>query len=108
MTVTELPATATPLPDAAIVSPGDDAPLSAAPAADGSAPIGFGALLDALNAGGAQLERAEGAENAYISGAGSLQDMVFERAKADSLVSVAAAASSRMAQSLNTLAQIQL
>ncbi len=90
------------------VAMSDDAPLPSTGAAEPAAPLGFGALLDALSAGGAQLERAEGAENAFISGSGSLQDMVFERAKADSLVSVAAAASSRVAQALNTLTSMQL
>jgi hypothetical protein len=95
-------------PDAGAVVPdrGDESPrVSALTASD---PIGFGSLLDSLNAGGAALERAEAAENAFAAGTGGLQEMVFERAKADSIVSVAAAASSRVAQSLNTLVQMQL
>ena len=71
-------------------------------------PPGFGALVDALNAGSAQLGKAEAAENAFASGTGGLQEMVFERAKADSIVSIAAAASSRAAQALNTFVQMQL
>ncbi len=94
--------------DAGAVAPdiGDEPPaVSALPGAD---PIGFGTLLDGLNAGGAVLEKAEAAENAFAAGTGGLQEMVFERAKADSIVSVAAAASSRVAQSLNTFTQMQL
>ena len=88
----------------------DAAPVSVVPLdrPAGDASLGFGSLLEALNAGGAQLDRAESAENDFAAGTGGLQEMVFERAKADSLVSVAAAAGSRVAQSLNTLAQMQL
>jgi flagellar hook-basal body complex protein FliE len=71
-------------------------------------PLDFGSLLDALKAGGAALDKAESAENAFAAGTGGLQEMVFERAKADSIVSIAAAVSSRVAQSLNTLVQMQL
>jgi hypothetical protein len=78
------------------------------PSRGAPATLGFGAVLDAIDAGGAQLERAQGAENAFISGTGGVQEMVFERAKADALVSVAAAAASRVAQSVNTLTQMQL
>lgn len=109
--MTELPALANLVPqqlDARGIAPdsGDERPhVSALP---GSPPLGFGSLLDALNAGGAALGKAEAAENAFIAGTGGLQEMVFERAKADSIVSLAAATSSRVAQSLNTLAQMQL
>lgn len=92
---------------------GNDVPLVAAPAAPDVpsgdvAPLGFAALLGVLDAGGAQLQRAESAETAFANGSGDLQTMVFERAKADSLVSVAASTASRVAQSLNAIAQIQL
>ena len=90
---------------AALNGPGDDAPLSANPA---SRSLGFTTLLDSLNASGVALQKAEAAENAFVSGTGGLQEMVFERAKADSIVSVAAATSSRVAQSLNTIASMQL
>jgi flagellar hook-basal body complex protein FliE len=73
-----------------------------------SQPLDFGTLLDALKAGSAALDKAESAENAFAAGTGGLQEMVFERAKADSIVSIAAAVSSRVAQSLNTLVQMQL
>lgn len=91
-----------PLGSAAIPS-GDDGARSA-----GSDTLGFGAVLSAMNAGGAALERAQNAENAFVSGTGDVQEMVFERAKADTIVSVASAATSRVAQALNTLTQIQL
>lgn len=86
----------------------NDDPSPGMGVAGDASPIGFGAVLDAMNAGGAALEKAEGAENAFIGGSGNVQEMVFERAKADTLVSVAAAATSRAAQSLNTISQIQL
>jgi hypothetical protein len=70
--------------------------------------LGFSGVLEVLRSGGATLERAEQAENAFVAGTGGLQEMVFERAKADAVVSVAAAATSRVAQSLATLSQIQL
>jgi hypothetical protein len=70
--------------------------------------LGFTGVLDVLRSGGAALERAEQAENAFVAGTGGLQEMVFERAKADALVSVASAATARIAQSLTTLSQIQL
>jgi flagellar hook-basal body complex protein FliE len=112
MTITPIPALqplAAPSDAAPMGSPSDDAPLSAAgTGANDVAPAGFATLLTALNDGAAQLERAEGAENAFIAGTGSLQEMVFERAKADSLVSIAAATSSHVVQSLNTISQMQL
>jgi hypothetical protein len=98
-----------PLPPGMTAANEPDAPLPpAAPNGADGGPLGFGGVLDALNAGGAQLERAAGAEDAFVAGTGGLQEMVFERAKADSLVSVAAAATSRVAQSINTLTQMQL
>jgi flagellar hook-basal body complex protein FliE len=105
MTITDLPA-ASRLPDLqALQIP--DAAQTAAPGNDSSS-LGFGSVLDAMNSGGAALEGAAKAENAFIDGSGGLAEMVFERAKADALVSVAAAATSRVAQSLNTLSQMQL
>jgi hypothetical protein len=85
---------------------GDERPV--ATALPDTQSLGFSTLVDALNAGGGALEKAEAAENAFVAGTGGLQEMVFERAKADSIVSVAAAASSRVAQSLNTFTQMQL
>jgi hypothetical protein len=85
---------------------GDDRPLAAATPDTQS--LGFTTLLDSLGAGSAALGKAEAAENAFVAGTGGLQEMVFERAKADSIVSIAAAASSRVTQSLNTIAAMHL
>jgi flagellar hook-basal body complex protein FliE len=107
-TLSALPDPAAVQPDTAAARPdiGDERPrVSGIP---GGEPLGFGTLLDSLNAGGAALAKAEAAENAFVAGTGGLQEMVFERAKADSIVSVAAAVSSRVAQSLNTFIQMQL
>jgi flagellar hook-basal body complex protein FliE len=73
-----------------------------------AATFGFGSLVSALRAGTQSLQRAEGAENAFIGGTGGLQELVFERAKADIVVSIATAASSRVTQSINTVTQMQL
>ena len=86
-----------------------DAPRPSTSSADAdAATAGFGSLVDALQQGTQALQHAEGAENAFINGAGGLQEMMFERAKADVLVSLASAASSRVTQSLNTLTSMQL
>jgi len=105
MTITPLDAVQN-TPAATIIEP--DAPR--APQGDGTdaATFGFGSLIDALQAGTQTLQRAEGAENAFIAGTGGLQEMVFERAKADVLVSIATAASSRVTQSINSITQMQL
>lgn len=83
------------LPDVAATAP--------APApADGNA---FGKLLDDV---GASLDRAAGAENAFAAHAGSLQDAVYERARADVVVAAAAAAATRIAQTVQTLTNMQV
>jgi flagellar hook-basal body complex protein FliE len=86
-----------------------DAPLASTSSENAdAATAGFGSLVDALQKGTQGLQSAEKAENAFIKGTGGLQEMMFERAKADVLVSIATAASSRVAQSLNSLTQMQL
>jgi flagellar hook-basal body complex protein FliE len=105
MTITPLDA-AQQTPAVTVIEP--DAPPAANAGSTDAATFGFGSLVDALQAGTQTLQHAEGAENAFIRGTGGLQEMVFERATADVLVSIAAAASSRVTQSLNTLTQMQL
>lgn len=91
-----MPVRAIPLiPDAAV------APPSATPG-DASA---FGKLLDDV---GASLDRAARAENAFAAHAGSLQDAVYERARADVVVAAAAAAASRVIQCAQTLTNMQV
>lgn len=65
----------------------------------------FGA---ALNSAGTALMRADRAETTFASGSGALKDAIFERAKADVLVSVAAAAAQRTAQALSTILSMQI
>jgi flagellar hook-basal body complex protein FliE len=105
MTITPLDA-AQNTPVATVIEP--DAPRASQAGGTGMATFGFGSLIDALQAGTQTLQRAEGAENAFIAGTGGLQEMVFERAKADVLVSIATAASSRVTQSINSITQMQL
>ncbi len=83
------------LPDAPIASP-------SAATADGGA---FGKLLDDI---GASLDRASRAENSFAAHVGSLQDAVYERARADVVVSAAAAAASRVVQCVQTLTNMQV
>lgn len=57
---------------------------------------------------GATLDAAANAEDAFSAGHGSLQDAVYERARADIAVSVAASAAQRAAQALQTITGMQL
>jgi hypothetical protein len=45
---------------------------------------------------------------AFASGGGGLQNAIFERAKADVLLSVASAAAQRTAQALSTILSMQI
>ncbi|HZT14127.1 MAG TPA: flagellar hook-basal body complex protein FliE [Candidatus Baltobacteraceae bacterium] len=66
---------------------------------------GFSQALDAL---GALFGRADNAENAFADGKGDLQTAVYERARADVALSVAAAAAQRAAGALQTLLNMQI
>jgi flagellar hook-basal body complex protein FliE len=80
-----------------------DAPLvDAAPQTDGNA---FTKALDAI---GVVLDGATRAENAFAQGAGSLQDAVYERARADVALSVATAAAQRSAQAMQSILNMQI
>jgi flagellar hook-basal body complex protein FliE len=80
----------------------DAAPGYTPPAGDSS---GFGEVLDAI---GRVLTNATGAEDAFASGNGSLQDAMYGRAQADVALSVAAAAAQRAAQAVQTLMNLQV
>jgi hypothetical protein len=81
----------------------DEAPAThAAPRADASA---FARAVDAL---GAIFEDATRAENRYAGGHGSLRAAVYERARADVTLAVAAAAAQRTAQAMQTLLSMQI
>jgi flagellar hook-basal body complex protein FliE len=79
------------------VAPGFDAQRSS--------PSLFARALDDV---AAVLDRAQSAEDAYASGTGSLQDAVYERARADVTLSVAEAAAQRTAQALQSIFNLQV
>jgi flagellar hook-basal body complex protein FliE len=76
------------------------APLAASP---GAAP--FADVLDAL---GTTLERAQGAEDAFAAKRGSLQEAIYERARADVALAVATAAAQHAAQAVQSVLNMQI
>jgi flagellar hook-basal body complex protein FliE len=80
----------------------DTAPALPPAASDQS---GFAQALDAI---GKVLGDANAAEDAYASGAGNLQNAMYERAQADIALSVATAAAQRAAQAVQTLMNLQI
>lgn len=81
-----------------------DAPVAPQPAANGDAGA-FGEMLDDI---GAALGRAERSEDAFAGGTGDLQSAVYERARADVVLSVATAAAQRTAQAISTVLNMQV
>ncbi|HEY5349044.1 MAG TPA: hypothetical protein VIJ64_04900 [Candidatus Lustribacter sp.] len=81
-------------PDAAVPSP--------AQAADGA---GFAQALDAI---GRVLGDATRAEDAYAAGTGSLLDAQYRRAQADVTLAVTTAAVQHVAQTMQTLMNLQI
>lgn len=81
-----------------------DAPFAAAtpPSAD---PNQFAKALDGV---GRMLAGASRAEDAFASGTGSLQDAVYERARADVALSVATAGAQRASQAINSILTMQI
>lgn len=79
-----------------------DVAAAPAPRADGQS---FAKLLDGVSA---QLERADTTERAYTNGAGNLQEMVLDRARADIMLQVAATGAQRVAQGITTLFGMQI
>ncbi len=77
----------------------------AAALAPRSNPGAFGRAVDAL---GALLDGASSAEDRFAAGRGSLQDAVYERARADVALAVATAAAQRGAQALQSLLNMQI
>ena len=84
------------LPD----SPQPDEPARVQP----SAADAFARAVDAV---GGIFEQAQRAENAYAAGAGSLRDAVYERVRADVVLSVAVAAAQRTAQAVQSVLSMQ-
>jgi flagellar hook-basal body complex protein FliE len=95
------------IPDAPLLP--DAAPLPDAPSQGASSragdPAEFARALDAL---GATLTGANAAEDAFASGSGSLQNAVYERARADVALSVATAAAQRAAQAVQSILNMQV
>lgn len=79
-----------------------------APAARAAAPADAGPFSRALDDLGSLLGNAERAEDAFASGAGDLQNAVYERARADVALSVATAAAQRSAQALQAILNMQV
>jgi len=73
---------------------------TAAPPADA-----FGKAMDDL---GSVLSSAGAAEDRFASGAGDLQEAVYERARADVALAVATAAAQRTAQALQAIFTMQV
>jgi len=77
--------------------------------AAGAEPGGFAAALGSTFASASHaLERADGAERAFVAGRGGLQEMVLERAQADIAVQIASTAASHATQALSTILGMQI
>ena len=79
-----------------------DQPPAAAPSQDAAA---FAQALDAL---GAMLTGARGAEDAFAHGNGTLQAAVYERARADVLLAVATSSTARLVQAIQSVLNMQV
>jgi flagellar hook-basal body complex protein FliE len=80
----------------------DAAPMAATPTSGDDA---FSHIVDAL---GATLDRAQGAEDAFAAKRGSLQDAMYERARADVALAVATAAAQHAAQAVQSVLNMQI
>lgn len=83
----------------------DAAPLAAAGGGEAADAGGFAKALDAL---GTILGGAERAEDSFAYGGGTLQEAVYERARADIALSVATATAQRIAQSVQSILNMQV
>ena len=68
----------------------------------------FSGLVDSMRDAGEALDRAQAAETAISTGQGGLQEMVFERARADAILSIASAGASKATQALNSILNMQV
>ena len=66
------------------------------------------AFTSALDDVASVLQRADTSEDAYSRGSGSLQEAVYERARADVALSVAIAAAQRSTQALQSVLNMQV
>ncbi len=84
-------------------------PNAVAPSGDHNADAGlFSSVMDGVKEASKALETAQTSETAFANGSGGLQEMVFERARADALLSIASSAASKATQSLNTILNMQV
>lgn len=79
--------------------------IGAAPQPDSPDAGAFAKALDALSS---VLSGAQRAEDAYAHGNGTLQSAVYERARSDVALSVATAAAQRLAQSIQSILNMQV
>ena len=83
-----------------------DAPATLVPPdGDAGSASSFAKALDAL---GSVLETAQHAEDAFASGAGSLHDAIYERARAGVALSIATAAAQRTASAVSAVLNMQV
>jgi len=81
----------------------DAPPIAGQP--ESSDATGFERTLDEL---GNLLSQAQGAEDAFAAGGGSLQDAVYERARADVALSLATAAAQHGAAAISSILNMQV
>lgn len=82
--------------------------LPDAPAAPSANDLGAGAFARALDAVGNALNGANRAEDAFAYGGGTLERAVYERAQADVTLSVATATAQRIAQTVQSVLNMQI
>jgi flagellar hook-basal body complex protein FliE len=92
-------------PAVTVLPPGEPDAAASSVSADGGL---FGGLVAEFGSASSSLEKARQAEEAFAAGRGGLQEMVFERARADAVLSVAGAGASKAAQALNTIVNMQV
>ena len=96
--------TVVPLQPDAPMRPGvPEGPIASPDGADDGS--SFSRLVDEI---GGALRGAQTAEDAFAAGSGSLQQAVYERARADVALAVATTAASRCAQAVQSLLNMQL
>jgi flagellar hook-basal body complex protein FliE len=79
-----------------------------APGLPFTAPSAGDAFSQAVDALGSTLERAQGAEDTFAAKRGSLQDAIYERARADVALSVATATAQHAAQAVQSVLNMQI
>jgi flagellar hook-basal body complex protein FliE len=70
--------------------------------------VDFGGLVQAFKGVAPAIDSANKAESAFLSGHGNLLEMALERAKADTLLSLASTTASKATQAASTLMNLQV